>query len=265
MARVLLFGVPKDGETLRKLLDPLRFAGILISDDAAVYENFSAAQKCWAHLLRKAIKLTLQAPNRADFRSFTDRLLEIYRKACRIQRDQRLGDAGRARKVALLDDEIFFLCGEMACVDPESAASLDHDFDLLVSEVLRLMMKQELFTFVTAPPVRLPNGTTKPVDGTNNEGERTLRSPAQARDTGRTNKSPAGTRRQTIVTTVLESLRLYLKTYTLRSVLEELERWQVNGQSCFARLLKKLKLPASPSATPIIDQLFPRPTPNASG
>jgi hypothetical protein len=30
------------------------------------------------------------------------------------------------------------------------------------------MMKQELFTFVTVPPVPQPNGTTKPVDGTNN-------------------------------------------------------------------------------------------------
>jgi len=192
-------------------------------------------------------------------------LLESYRAACRIQRDQRFGDAGRARKVALLDDEILCLCTEMACADPQSAAGLDHDFDLLVCEVLRLMMKQELFTFVTAPAVQLPNGTTKPVDGTNNEAERTLRSPAQARDTGRTNKSHNGTRRQTIVTTVLESLRLYLQTFTLGSVLEELERWWTNGQSCFTRLLKKHKLKSRPSGTPIIDQLFPRPSPTPTG
>src|SRR5208283_3291516 len=102
-ARVLLFGVHKDADTLRKILDPLIFAGILISDDAAVYENFSTAQKCWAHLLRKAIKLTLQDPIRADYRTFTDGLLEIYRAACRLQRDQRFGDAGRATKVAVLD------------------------------------------------------------------------------------------------------------------------------------------------------------------
>jgi hypothetical protein len=264
-ARLLLFGVPKNADTLQKILDPLSFAGILISDDAAVYENFSAAQKCWAHLLRKAIKLTLQDATRADYRTFTDRLLEIYRTACRIQRDQRFGDAGRARKVALLDDAILFLCTEMACADPASAEGLDHDFDLLVCEVLRLMMKQELFTFVTAPAVQLPNGTTKPVDGTNNEAERTLRGPAQARNTGRTNKSHTGTRRQTIVTTVLESLRLYLQTFTLASVLEELQRWWSNGQSCFARLLKKHKLKACPSAMPIIDQLFPRPTPTPTG
>ena len=57
--RVLFFGVHKDAETLRQILDPATFAGIVISDDAAVYANFTQSQKCWAHLLRKAIKLTL--------------------------------------------------------------------------------------------------------------------------------------------------------------------------------------------------------------
>jgi transposase len=96
-ARLLLFGVPKDAETLKLLLDPATFAGLVVSDDAAVYGHFTQAQKCWAHLLRKAIKLTLQDPNDVDYRSFADRLLEIYRAACRVQRDGRLGDAGRAR------------------------------------------------------------------------------------------------------------------------------------------------------------------------
>jgi len=45
-ARVVLFGVHKDADTLKEILDPETFAGIVISDDAAVYENFTAAQKC---------------------------------------------------------------------------------------------------------------------------------------------------------------------------------------------------------------------------
>src|SRR3954453_22090885 len=97
-ARVLLFGVHKDAGTLQQVLDPATFAGILISDDAAVYAHFTRAQKCWAHLLRKAIKLTLQDPNSAVYRTFTDRLLEIDRAACRVRRDGRLSDAGRGRK-----------------------------------------------------------------------------------------------------------------------------------------------------------------------
>ena len=54
-ARVVLFGVHKDGATLQQILDPATFEGIVISDDAAVYAKFTHSQKCWAHLLRKAI------------------------------------------------------------------------------------------------------------------------------------------------------------------------------------------------------------------
>src|SRR3954465_13749643 len=143
-ARVLLFGVPKDAGTLQKVLDPTSFAGILISDDAAVYAHFTRAQKCWAHLLRKAIKLTLQDPNNTAYRTFTDRLLEIDREACRVQRDGRLSDAGRARKVLALDDEILDLC--VANWPPDQAPShgLENDYRLLVNEVLRLLLRQEL-------------------------------------------------------------------------------------------------------------------------
>ena len=99
-ARVIFFGVPKDAETLKQILDPATFAGLLISDDAAVYANFTLSQKCWAHLLRKAIKLTLLEPTNAEYRHFADRLLEIYHEACRVQRDKRLSAAGRAEKVS---------------------------------------------------------------------------------------------------------------------------------------------------------------------
>jgi len=260
-ARLLLFGVHKDGATLEKLLDPATFAGIVISDDASVYANFSAAQKCWAHLLRKAIKLTLQDPHNEDYRNGTDRLLEIYGVACRVQGDQRLGDAGRAQKVALLEDEIFQLCAAKHFAD-ELVEGLENDYRLLLSEVFRLMLHQELFTFVTAKPVAQPNGTITAVAGTNNEAERTLRGAAQARKTGRTNKSSAGARRQTIVTSVLESLRLYLPTFTLVSVIEELKRWWASGRSCFVNLLQELKLPEPTAAQPIIDRLMPSSSPS---
>jgi transposase len=257
-ARVLLFGVPKDAQTLQTLLDPATFAGIVISDDAAVYANFNAAQKCWAHLLRKAIKLTLQAPTDPDYRAFADRLLAIYRSACRVQRDGRLCDAGRARRVAALDDEVLELCAPVWAAElPKLAEETEDTYRLLVEEVMRLMLAKELFTFVTAAPTTQPNGTTQPVAGTNNEAERTLRGAAQARDTGRTNKTPAGARRQTIVVSVLESLRLYLPRFTLGSVVAEVERWLKTGRSCYQKLLAKLKL--SVAEPPVIDRVLPQP------
>jgi transposase len=257
-ARVVLFGVHKDAGTLQQVLDPASFAGILISDDAAVYADFTRAQKCWAHLLRKAIKLTLQDPDNAAYRTFTDRLLAIYREACRVQRDGRLGDAGRARKVRALDDQIFDLCVANWRPDRPPPGGLEKDYRLLVNEVLRLLLRQELLTFVTARSIEQPDGTTRPVDGTNNEAERTLRGVAQARLTGRTSKSINGARRQTILTSVLQSLRLYLPTFTLPSVLAELKRWWATGRSCFAELMEKLEL--GPPERSVLDQVLPGPS-----
>ena len=107
---VMFYGVHKDGQTLQQILDKATFDGVLVSDDAAIYQNFSKSQKCWAHLLHKAIKLTLQDPENKTYREFADSLLAIYRNAKRIAKDQRFSDAGRRAKVAELDDELLVLC-----------------------------------------------------------------------------------------------------------------------------------------------------------
>jgi hypothetical protein len=268
-ARVVLFGVNKDAKTLQKILDPATFAGIVISDDYAVYASFNQAQKCWAHLLRKAIKLALQDPNQAEYSLFKDRLLEIYREACRVKQDGRLCDAGREKKIADLELELFDLCGPTWNANLPKSQGLEDDYRLLINEVMRLTLCEQLFAFVTAELVVQPNGEEKPVGGTNNESERTLRGPAQARDTGRTDKTPKGARRRTILTSVLESLRLYLPTFTFATVVDELGRWRRTGQSCFERLLNKLKLKLPCSNQSTLDQLFPKasaePAPVPSG
>lgn len=257
-ARVLFFGVHKDANTLEQVLDPATFAGTVISDDAAVYRNFTRAQKCWAHLLRKAIKLTLQDPTNPDYRRFADGLLEIYREACRVQRDRRLGDAGRTRKIAALDEEIFALCEPMWGAGAPPVEEPEKDYRRLINELMRLMIARELFPFVTAEPVDQPNGVARSVGATNNEAERTLRGSSQARKTGRTNKTLAGARRQTIVTSVLESLRLYLPTFTLSGVLAEIRRWAETGRSCFRELLDTLKIP--PPEESVLDRVLPHPS-----
>jgi transposase len=256
--RVLFFGVHKDADTLQAILDPATFAGIVVSDDAAVYAHFTQSQKCWAHLLRKAIKLTLLEPAHVEYRTLTDRLLEIYRAACRTQHDRRLSDAGRAKKVAALDDELLELCGPMWLSELPPTTGAADDYRLLCQELMRLMLAQQLFPFVTAAPVKLPNGATTPVAGTNNEAERTLRSAATARKTGRTNKTLAGARRQTILVSVLESLRCHLSTFTLTTVIAEIQRWFGTGRSCFEELLTALHL--TPPAESLLDRVLPAPS-----
>jgi transposase len=165
--------------------------------------------------------------------------------------------------VALLDDEIFDLCFPMWVAELPPGEGPADDYRRLCNELMRVMLARQLFTFVTAEPVEKPNGETLVVSGTNNEAERTLRSPAQARNTGRTNKTVPGARRQTVIVSVLESLRQYLSTYTLSSVIEEVRHWATVGRSCFARLAKKLGLtnPGSPAdgRPSLLDRLLPVP------
>jgi len=256
-ARLLFFGVHKDGETLQQILDPATFAGIVISDHAPVYANFSHSQKCWAHLIRKAIKLTLECPTNAEYRRLADQLLDIYRAACRAQRDGRLSDAGRVRKVEALEDEILDLCSPVWFAELPPQEGPDDNYRLLCNELMRLLLAEQLFTFVTALPWRHPAVKTRSVAGTNNEAEQSLRNPAMARDTGRTNKTVRGARRQTVLSSVLESLRQYLPSFTLSTVVEEIRRWSICGRSCFAELLSKLNLTCPDES--ILDTLLPVP------
>ena len=179
--------------------------------------------------------MTLLEPSQPDYRQFTDRLLEIYRAACRVQQDQRFSDEGRKRKVAELDDQIVELCGGIWSADLPPLEGPDDDLRLLCNELMRLMLDRQLFVFVTAADITFPDGTTQPVGGTNNEAERTLRGPAEARKTGRTNKTSRGARRQTILVSVLESLRLHLPEFTLPNLIEEIRKWGRTGKSCFTR------------------------------
>ena len=243
--RIILFGVHKDGETLATLLPKDLFGGVLVSDAAAVYRGFTRAQKCWAHLLRKAIRLTLLQPDNEEYRTFLTGLLELYRKACRLQQDRRLKPSTREKKALALDDDLWALCESRFRDQTSPATDAEHDFVNLVNELLRLMEVGELFTFVTHAEV----------PGTNNESERTLRDAANDRKTGRTSKTIRGARRRTVLTSVLESLRLSLPDFTLGHVLEEVTAWLVAGRSRFRQLLESLNLP--PPQSHLLDTLLP--------
>ena len=76
--------------------------------------------------------------------------------------------------------------------------------------------------------------------------------------TGRTSKTLRGARRRTVLTSVLESLRLSLLTFTLTHVLEEVTDWLTSGRSRFRQLLESLNLPP-PDRSPL-ETLFPATT-----
>jgi transposase len=232
-ARVMIYGCRKDGETLAVLLKKGEFQGILVSDDAAVYQGFSVAQKCWAHLLRKAIRLTLLKPRRTRYREFLDALLDIYRQGKAIAADKRLCEVGRRARVDRLADAVLECAGDRCADTSTPTDDTERDFLNLTREIIRLLGEDELLTYVIHPEA----------DGTNNESERSLRGAAQDRRTGQTSKTEHGARRRTVIASVLDSLRLSLPKLTLQAVVAEINRWEHEGGSCFRRMVDSLHLP----------------------
>ncbi len=234
LARVFLFGCRKDAATLETMLPPELFEGVGVSDNAAVYTNqFAAGQKCWAHLLRKAIRLSLLYPRSRKYKCFLDELLAIYRDGKRAAADGRLGETGRKQRVADLEGRLCGLCNPHWHEPAADCRPHERDFYNLVNELLTLVMAEELFTFVLRPEV----------DATNNLSERELRSPAQDRKAGRTNKTAAGAHRRSVIVSVLQSLKAGLPAFTLESVVSEVTAWIETGVSRFAETLRSLPPP----------------------
>ncbi len=224
--RVFLFGCHKDDATLDTILPPDLFDGVGVSDDASVYrDRFTRAQKCWAHLLRKAIRLALLYPRKKTYQRFLDQLLALYHQAKRDAGDGRLGEAGRKQRVVELEGRLADLCRPYWRDTTPDMKPHERDFTNLVNELVRLLMAEELFTFVLLPHV----------DSTNNVMERLLRNPALDRKTGRTSKTADGAHRRSVIVSVLESLRANLETFNLTTVLAEVGRWMTEGISLFAR------------------------------
>lgn len=232
-ARLTIFGCHKDGPTLEVLLKKGEFQGILVSDDAAVYQGFSRAQKCWAHLIRKAIRLTLLKPDRRRYREFLEALQDVYHRGKAIAADKRLNEAGRRARVEQLVETICDCTGDRFSDTRQPGDDAEKDFFNLTHEIVRLLGEDELFTYAIHPAAA----------GTNNESERTLRHPARDRVTGQTNKTVSGARRRTVIASVLDSLRVHLPQLTLQSVLDEINAWYQQGVSCFRRLVQSLELP----------------------
>jgi transposase len=224
--RLFLFGCRKDDDTLDQILPPDVFDGIGVSDDAAVYRGrFAQAQKCWAHLLRKAIRLALLYPRKKTYQRFLDQLLELYHDAKQAAADGRLGEHGRQLRVCDLDNRLCDLCRPYHHGTTPDMKPHERDFANLIDELMRLFLAGELFTFVLVPGV----------EATNNLSERILRGAALDRKAGRTNQTAAGAQRRSIIVSVLESLRVNLENFNLATVLQEVGRWMKEGISLFAK------------------------------
>ena len=236
---VLLYGRQRDASVLEEVLPADVFTGVGVSDDYSVYRNrFDSGQKCWAHLLRKSIKLMLSHPDQPQYRDFFEELLRVFRVGKRIQKDGRLSAAGRRRKLAELESDFQAVCFRFRPTGKSRELPGGEDHRLLLNELVRCLKDDELFTFVISPQV----------EATNNAPERLLRSSAQARNTARTSKTAQGARRRSIISSVLISVSQNLEDATLECVLAEVSSWYPSGVSLFRQQLEKLRPEKPPPA-----------------
>lgn len=115
-----------------------QFQGIGVTDNYGAYQSlFLEHQLCWAHLLRKAIKLMLQHPGEAAYKLFLDELSDIYQQAVRWQKDRRL-TVGRSEKVVALQNRICELCTSADLeLDAETMTTHEQTFIRLQKELIR--------------------------------------------------------------------------------------------------------------------------------
>jgi len=229
-------GVGRSKTEAERILGPL-FAGIGVTDDYGAYKKlFTSHQLCWAHLIRKAIKLALQHPDEKQYATFLDELFGIYQEAVCCQKDGRLS-IGRAQKALDLQESIRSLCTRQGeTIDEDIMPDHEATFIRLQNELVDNV--DCLFVFVEHPEV----------EPTNNRSERNIRNEAEIRKGGRTSKSEKGAKRRSIIMTVLMSLRTRFTKFTLNILLTEVEQWIEQGCSIFERELAELKMAHAPPA-----------------
>jgi hypothetical protein len=223
---LLLYGEKRDEAVLDRILPRERFRGIGSSDCYKIYENrFTCAQKCWAHFLRKAIKLMLLYPKKKQYHEFFKSLYSIFTDAKMLK----LADGEKASGIVLLEERIEVLCLERNRKLTKQTLKDEREFVNLQKNLVRNL--KDLFTFVRV----------QAVEPTNNAAEQGLRHVARSRNNYQTSKTKAGAERHSVLASVFFSLKQNLKEFTLQSVTEEVIRWQRTGKSIFAKQLETLR------------------------
>ncbi len=170
--RVFTYVQSRAGEVADRLLGA--YDGVVVTDGYAAYDHLLCPkQRCWAHILRTAHKLSEKYPADIQLRSWVGGLKALYEQATRVATDASVSDRQRAAAASDAERRVRALarCYRRDAEHPAHALSAwlhTHE--------------GELFTFVRTPGV----------SGTNNLAERTIRPFVVGRKISGGSRSPAG-------------------------------------------------------------------------
>lgn len=225
----MVYGKNRSEEVLDKVLPRALFRGTGITDCYQIYvDRFDSAQKCWAHLLRKILKLHLLYPKNLEYKNSLKKLGKIFSESKKLKQ-KKISITEKEQEVEDLKKRIRKLCTRKNEKLPKDIPKEHREF----VNLQKLLVKNigDLFTFVLY----------ENVEPTSNEIERALRKTALQRNAYQTSKSDAGAFRKSILTSVISSLKQNLPTFSLETVLEEIVCWQKSGVSLFEKQLAQVR------------------------
>ena len=226
---LMLYGKDRSEEVLDNVLPRELFRGTGITDCYKIYEDrFDKAQKCWAHILRKIIKLHLLHPKNKEYKYFLKKLGKIFSESKKLKQEA-VPILEKKKQVKKFQKRIAKLCTRQNEKLPKETLREHREFVNLQKLLIR--NKNDLFTFVFH----------KKVEPTSNEIEQALRKTALQRNAYQTSKSEAGAFRKSILTSVISSLKQNLPVFSLDTVLDEVIRWQIDGISLFELQLAQIR------------------------
>lgn len=187
------------------------FEGTLITDFWSPYDDVVCAdkQKCWPHLLRDIAAVDDKNPDHAEWKSFSRRVVRVYRDAKKLH----------GERAEMCEEEYDLAVGRLeARLGRLSSESWEHPDAGRLSKRLAKYGNQ-LLTFLWYEEV--------PSD--NNAGERAIRPAVMIRKNSYCNHSDRGALTQSVLMTVLRTLRVR-GHQPLDTILHALAEYSATGE-----------------------------------
>lgn len=238
-----LYWKNRSEDILDSILPRWEYKWTAITDFYKVYEwYFSSMQKCWAHFLRDAIKLTLLYPYNTEYKDFFEEFFAVFIewKQLKVEFENKnytLTHDQKAIKVEILKNKISSICSKSDTKLNKDTTKDQRNYVNLQKRIMKSNIgENSLFTFILI----------KNVEPTSNKVEQALRNTAKARNNYQTSKTESWAKKRSIITTVIESLKWNIQDFSFKTVIAEVIKWWEEWISLFQKQLQYLQFNLSP-------------------
>ena len=168
-------------------------------------------------------------PEEEEYKNFLEELGKIFSESKKVKfgegKYEGMSKNAKKKFAKSQEQKVYDLCTRKEEQMNKNTSKQHREFVNLQKSLVKNL--NDLFTFVTEDGV----------DPTSNRAERGLRKTAMMRNNYQTSKTIAGAERRSVIASVLASLKQNLETFSLETILLEIDEWQLSGSSRFERQL----------------------------